>query len=231
MAAKAVLFDFGNTLVSYYRKEEFDSVLERCIKNAADYLKPHGLFYEHDVILASAREYNTEREDLKVTPIENRLAALFSLTATHQNLMPGLVDAFMAPNLAAAKVSDGCRETLEKIREKNLYTGIISNLPWGSPPSPWTSQLEILGLLELFDDITYCMDVGFRKPHPAIFEAALNKAGVLAEEAIFIGDDPIWDVKGALDAGIQALLYDPEESEYASSVPVIRHMRQVLDYC
>jgi len=75
------------------------------------------------------------------------------------------------------------------------------------------------------------MDVGFRKPHPAIFEAALNKAGVLAEEAIFIGDDPVWDVKGALDAGIQALLYDTEESEYASSVPVIRHMRQVLDYC
>jgi len=86
-------------------------------------------------------------------------------------------------------------------------------------------------LLKLFDDITYCMDVGFRKPHPAIFEAALNKAGVSAEEAIFIGDDPVWDVKGALDAGIQALLYDPEESQSVSNVPIIRHMSQVLDYC
>lgn len=32
MAVRAVLFDLGNTLVGYYRSEEFPSILRQCLR-------------------------------------------------------------------------------------------------------------------------------------------------------------------------------------------------------
>jgi len=54
MPYKAVFFDMGNTLVSYYNKEEFAPVLEKCLLNALAYLRREGLVFEPAVILESA---------------------------------------------------------------------------------------------------------------------------------------------------------------------------------
>ena len=230
MTIKAVFFDIGNTLVEYYRKEAFGPVLERSIVNATDYLKDFGLLYEPAVILESAWQYNTEREDLQVTPLEQRLAALFGLTGPADPLMPGLVEAFMAPNLALGTEVPGARDTLAAIKDKGLVTGIISNTPWGSPRSMWQAQLEKLGLAPFIDHAVYCMDVGVRKPHPDIFLHAFAQAGVTAAESLFVGDDPVWDVAGARGVGMEVVLFDPEATNLAPGVPAIQSLGEVTDH-
>ena len=230
MKIRAVLFDYGNTLALCYKKDAFASVLEQCVLNAIDYLRPHGLYYEPDVILESAWQYNIEREDLVVTPIEQRLTALFSLAPSFHPMLPGLVEAFMAPNISSAKKMPGSDETLEAIKQRGLTTGIISNLPWGCPAEPWTRQLETMGLKQYFDHITYCMDIGVRKPHPEIFKRALAKSGVEAKQALFVGDDPVWDVTGAQEMGMPVLLFDPEHVVKRDDIPVISKLTEVLDY-
>lgn len=227
MTIKAVFFDYGNTLVTYYAKEAFGPVLERCVVNATGYLKDFGLLYEPAVILESARQYNVEREDLQVTPLEQRLAALFGLGGPADPLMPGLVEAFMAPNLALAIEVTGARETLSAIKARGLVTGIISNTPWGSPRDMWQTQLENLGIAPFIDHTVYCMDVGVRKPHPDIFQHALEQAGVSAVESLFVGDDPVWDVAGARGVGMAVVLFDPEGVCPDPDVPVITSLTQL----
>jgi FMN phosphatase YigB (HAD superfamily) len=49
---------------------------------------------------------------------------------------------------------------------------------------------------------------GLEKPDPAIFRAALERAGVTPAEAIHVGDSPSADVHGAHAAGIRPILLD-----------------------
>lgn len=231
---KAVLFDVGNTLVSYYRRDEFAPVLESCVHNALAYLRDHGLVFEPAVVLESAWQYNTEREDLTVVALEERLAALFSLRTTDHPLMPGLVAAFMAPNLALARAAPDALATLQALKARGIVVGVISNTPWGSDRHMWSAQLHDLGLAYCIDHQVFCMDVGVRKPHPAIFEHALEIVGVSAEEALFVGDDPVWDVMGAQQVNMAVLLYDPHDDTSqpagAAAVPVIHRLAEILGY-
>lgn len=52
-------------------------------------------------------------------------------------------------------------------------------------------------------------EVGYKKPHPAIFEYALELAGKRPEQVLMIGDDLEADVLGALNCGLHAMHFDP----------------------
>ncbi len=68
-------------------------------------------------------------------------------------------------------------------------------------------ELEAYGLLAHFADCRLsAADVGYLKPHPAIFEAALDCLGVRVDEAVFIGDNPEADIAGAQSIGMKAVL-------------------------
>ena len=47
---------------------------------------------------------------------------------------------------------------------------------------------------------------GFMKPHRSIFDAALQRAGVTAAEAVMVGDSLKADIEGALAAGLRGIL-------------------------
>ncbi|HXG64093.1 MAG TPA: HAD-IA family hydrolase, partial [Blastocatellia bacterium] len=51
--------------------------------------------------------------------------------------------------------------------------------------------------------------VGVEKPDRRIFHIALEKAGVSAQEAAYVGDLYSVDVLGARQAGLLPVLYDP----------------------
>lgn len=53
--------------------------------------------------------------------------------------------------------------------------------------------------------------VGFRKPHPSMFETALAKAGAKATDVVHVGDSVRCDVAGAIGVGIEAVHFDPYE--------------------
>lgn len=60
--------------------------------------------------------------------------------------------------------------------------------------------------LDRFFSFGYCAaDVGAGKPHPAMFERALEHAGVTAGQAVHVGDHPVDDVQGAAAAGMASV--------------------------
>jgi putative hydrolase of the HAD superfamily len=103
---------------------------------------------------------------------------------------------------------------LDSLRERGLATGLVSNA--FDPGWLLHQDLERMGLAERLDAAVFSSEVGKRKPHPALFEAALDRLDVAAEDAVFVGDRRFEDVRGAKEVGmttVQALWFRADEDE------------------
>ena len=92
---------------------------------------------------------------------------------------------------------------LTELRERGLSVGLISNLD--TTLERFCPNFDLAFYL---DFVIISHEVGFEKPHPEIFELALNRAGAKASEAIMIGDQYHSDIVGAIRAGIKPLWLD-----------------------
>ncbi len=113
-------------------------------------------------------------------------------------------------------------EVLQRLKARGLVTGVISN--WDTRLEP---LLDGLGLLGYLDHVVLSAVVGWEKPHPRIFEAALAQAGVLAAQALHIGDNYQQDVVGAREAGIHAVWLRRRGLQEADC-PVVLSLRDLL---
>jgi HAD superfamily hydrolase (TIGR01509 family) len=102
---------------------------------------------------------------------------------------------------------------LEALRARGLRLAIVSNT--ASPEWLLQPVFEQQGLAGRVDAIVLSSEVGKRKPHPAIFERALEELIVPAEAALFVGDRLEADVVGASRVGmktVQALWFRADEA-------------------
>jgi len=92
---------------------------------------------------------------------------------------------------------------LEGLEAQGYFLGVISN-----STGTLEGQLVRLGLARYFRAILDSAIVGIQKPHPGIFELALQRAGAQGSEAVFVGDTYATDVGGAQLAGLTGVLFD-----------------------
>lgn len=85
--------------------------------------------------------------------------------------------------------------------------GLVSNFDHGPTAR---RVLDAHGLTGCFTTIVISADFGQRKPHQAIFEAALRQLGVCAEETLFVGDSLGEDVCGARNAHLRVAWLNPK---------------------
>lgn len=103
----------------------------------------------------------------------------------------------------AWRLYDDVLPALELLQERGLRMGLISN--WDSTLS---SIVEGLNLSHYFETIISSADVRLHKPMPEIFQLALKRLDIEAEEALHVGDHLHADAKGAEAVGITPLLLD-----------------------
>ena len=87
---------------------------------------------------------------------------------------------------------------IRHLRDEGYRTLLLSNAPAGL-----RSHVEQLGIADAFDALVISGEEGLMKPDPALFERALERAGVAAEAAAFV-DDSRANVVAARHAGISA---------------------------
>ena len=94
-------------------------------------------------------------------------------------------------------------DTLEAIAQasEHFEIAMITN----GPTDIQQPKLDLLGIEELFSFVLISESTGYWKPDPRIFELALERAGVPAHEAVYIGDSPDHDMLGAQAAGLTAI--------------------------
>lgn len=110
-----------------------------------------------------------------------------------------------------------------KLQQRGVIMGVISN--WDSR---LPETLEDIGLAHHFNFILASTVVGAAKPDGKIFEAALSQSGVESQEACHIGDEPNTDIKGAQNAGLDAILVDRQGRHKENQVPTVRSFLELV---
>ena len=67
------------------------------------------------------------------------------------------------------------------------------------------SEMDMLHITKYFDGIVISSDEGCKKPDKKFYEVVLNRYNLNKEESIMIGNDPITDIKGSYEVGIDSL--------------------------
>jgi putative hydrolase of the HAD superfamily len=105
------------------------------------------------------------------------------------------------------QTAQGIRAALDGLAERGIQTCVVSNSSFAA--ATLERELENRGLRECFSFVISSADYGVRKPDPVIFEVALRRLGVAAEEAWFAGDNIEFDIEGASQAGLFPVAYRP----------------------
>lgn len=114
---------------------------------------------------------------------------------------------------------------LEQLKAKGFTLGLISNMDRDGK-----DLARVLGLSLHIDLVVTSKEVGFGKPHPAIFREALNRAKALPEQAVHIGDQYQSDVEGALGVGIHPVLMDRFDTlDHHADLLLVRNMAEVVE--
>jgi FMN hydrolase / 5-amino-6-(5-phospho-D-ribitylamino)uracil phosphatase len=102
---------------------------------------------------------------------------------------------------------DDVRPSLERLRARYRLFAISNG----------NADLERCGIADLFHGHVTARAAGAAKPDPRIYAALLKLTGVAAEQVLHIGDDPLADVVGATQAGMQAVWINRDAREWPAA--------------
>jgi len=102
------------------------------------------------------------------------------------------------------EVFEDVMPVLEELHRAELRLGLVSNGIRDLREFVVHHRLEV-------DAIVGSRAHGYVKPHPTIFQAALQQLGVAPAEAVMVGDSIEEDVEGARALGLRAILMDRED--------------------
>ncbi|TCN01390.1 putative hydrolase of the HAD superfamily [Paenibacillus sp. BK033] len=118
-------------------------------------------------------------------------------------------------------------EMLSSIKSRGIKIALISN---GYGQFQY-DNFKALGISPFFDEVLISEWEGLRKPDPAIFQRALDKLGVKAKDAVFVGDHPDSDIRGSRAVGMKAVWkYNPYFSPDVEADGVIHDLDELLKF-
>lgn len=129
-------------------------------------------------------------------------------------------------------VVDGAHELMDYLKSKGYRMHMTSN---GFHEVQY-KKLAACGLRDYFDTIILSEDAGANKPSKTFFDYALQRAEASPTTTLMIGDNLQTDIQGALNAGIDALLFNrwgiavDNASERCSQQPtfVVDSLRDIM---
>jgi putative hydrolase of the HAD superfamily len=115
-------------------------------------------------------------------------------------------------------------DVLRALHRGGMKIGLISNTQ--RCLNAFERHFELEGL---FAVALSSFEHGYMKPHPSIFEAALRAVRARPGEAVMVGDSYAHDIKGALRAGMRAVLVSRSRrpEPHPPAVPVISTLREL----
>jgi FMN hydrolase / 5-amino-6-(5-phospho-D-ribitylamino)uracil phosphatase len=198
-ALKLITFDLDNTLWPV------DEVIRRAERRCAEWIAE-----KHPDAAAWMGRDTMMR--IRNQLLHDKPGYIHNLTALRRDaLAHGFREAGYCTNEAALLADQGFRVFHDARNEVVFFPGALETLELlaGSYQlgalTNGNADLKKIGIHELFDFHHSAESIGRRKPEPAIFQAALQSAGVRPEQAVHVGDHPEEDIHGARQQGFHAI--------------------------
>jgi putative hydrolase of the HAD superfamily len=193
-----VIFDVGGTLVGYEEDAPFAEFL-------ATVDTPHRFVSATDLRLSMLHTLSLRRQEAVGLGLDDASINNWWLTIFYDLFPKSPQTARRMWQLFKRNYFDSLFPDtipiLERLKERGVPLGIVSN--YGTHLLDLLPRLKIAGY---FDFIIVSALVGAAKPHPKIFEMAIEKAGAPASRILYVGDNVVDDVQAANKVGIDAVL-------------------------
>jgi putative hydrolase of the HAD superfamily len=242
MPLKAVFFDIGSTLWS--SPAEDPGALAYCYGRGREALVRHyGDSPSMEDLIAAVEGYFAEWEDrwkADNTQVHQAPTSDFVRDALRKlgidpppAVLEPFTDAILETSIYTAKTLDpepGMPEALAALRGLGLRLACVSNAFMGA--AVLDRILDERGLGPYNEVTLSSCELGIRKPHRRIYEAALEALDVDGAEAAFVGDRLDADVEGPAALGMRTVLthqYRQEDPSRAKVPPnaLIRHLSEL----
>ena len=194
-----IFFDVGATLRYVVEDAEFAAEAERQLMELVGATEEHDAFFAK--LEANWKAYRKQAKSILLDVSEMELWL--------QYLLPDYPSERVAPH--AAKLTrlwrdhdgrriahEGVVDTLRELKRRGYKLGIIANTITETEIPDWMCEA---GVADCFKTVILSSKVRLRKPDPAIYLLAARCAGSIPENCAYVGDNPVRDVEGALDAG------------------------------
>ena len=207
---KVVFFDLDDTLTT------FDQIsVPTWRKVCAEQAKKHEGVVDGEVLFQAVnlarKQYWSDAERAKKGRDNMQNARRGVVALAFQNLSLDdpqwaneIADEYCMKHKEGIKLMPKVREGLEKLKERGIPMAVITN----GASAGQREKLARFHITDYFDEIYIDTETGFSKPDVRSYEVALAGMGVSPEDAWMIGDNLIWDIKGAQDAGLFAVWVD-----------------------
>jgi putative hydrolase of the HAD superfamily len=190
---KAILTDYIGTLVNPRNYS-----LEASMDKLRDALFEVGFRTDEKY---RAIRYGELREVTNAVWVSEALADLGFQVPVDDSRMNEALNVFFQDFIDSLELRPCAEKFLEKAQE-TCRLGLVSNFTYA--PAVYSS-LRKLDISDFFSVIMISHENGYRKPHQKIFQDTLQRLQVKAKEALYIGDSPQEDIKGALKAGLKTI--------------------------
>ena len=235
---RAILFDYGHTLVDFRRTEEALREAYQHIRariEATAYMEVHELLDLIErvaggvdrMVAQSYQEHRMEELDLPTVFRETLAGVGFNLP---EDTVAHIVELDHSAYSNSITVEPQVLQTVAALRVSGYRMGLVSNV--SLLPHLMRGDLDRLGLGAYLDASVFSSEVGVRKPDPRIFLEALKRVGSTPAETVFVGDRLYDDVSGAQAVGMRAVFtrqFREEEDPQVEPDAVIDHLSELPD--
>jgi putative hydrolase of the HAD superfamily len=215
---RAILFDLDDTLTD--RKASLK-------RFAIQYLEDFKTHLEMDVDVFAQELEHADDGGYRPRPemFQILLETLsWKIVPTRDEFLTYWINTF--PRLALPM--PGMLETLQALQSRGFKLGIITN----GHSFQQQTKIDALEVRGFFETILVSLEVNLRKPSLEIYQLALERLGVKANQAWMVGDHIVNDVHGARAAGLtgvwlhhESRVWDADEPSYLE----IQNLLQLLD--
>jgi HAD superfamily hydrolase (TIGR01549 family) len=208
---KAVLFDLGETLLTFGRVDK-SRIFGQGARLTYDFLKKQGqpvgsfrYYYWRNLLLLRIRFWLTgiTKRDFDALTLLKKSGTKRGIKLSEQQWRH-LAWLWYEPLSKVGRPEPKTKETLTVLKELGLKLGIVSNTFVHS--SSLDKHLQQLGILDFFPIRLYSYEFDFRKPDARIFRAAAERIGEMLENIMFVGDKINKDIKTSAKIGMKAVL-------------------------
>lgn len=224
---RAVLFDLDDTLFDHQGCAREALAAVRASHEGFGAMSAEALERAHARFLEELHgEVMLGRVPLEVARIERFRRLLGSVgAAAGDDLASRLASTYREAYRTARRAVSGAAALLEAVKQR-ARIGIVSN----NLLDEQREKLRTCGLDGFVDALVVSEEAQVSKPHPAIFELALDRLHAQPSEAVMIGDSWPADIAGARAAGIHAIWFNPAGApapEPDTTVPELRAFEPV----
>jgi len=196
---QAILFDLDDTLIDRNKalQELFSIILKKCYGEVKQSLRSEMM---ERFIQLDSKGVTTDKTLV--------LEALFDSYPPIERIASNSINDFWSAVFPSCfNVSEETFGIIESL-SKQVKIAIITN----GKTIRQKAKIKNTKLDQYFETILISEEAGFSKPNKEIFELALSKLAVLAENTIFVGDNLLVDIGGCQSAGIKGVWFNPNNS-------------------